>query len=127
MRGFDGQAKTVRPLWVFLVDQGLSEGLFRRARETRPRLHIMLPAYACGFVTGAFLQKGSAVVDAKSDNLYPPNHPKSEEVDQETCRKTNRMSQNLVRPDGQISEITEYRPKMNGVPPGPLLPQPLSL
>jgi DNA-binding LacI/PurR family transcriptional regulator len=42
--------------------------------------------------------------------------------DQETRPKTNRMSQNLVRPDGQISEITESHPKMNRVPPGPLLP-----
>jgi len=79
----------------------------------------MLPAYDCGFVAGVAPQKGSAVVGAKSDNLYPPNHPESEEVDQETCRKTNRMSQNLVRPDGQISEITESHPKMNGVPPNP--------
>jgi hypothetical protein len=63
----------------------------------------MLPDPACGFVIGAILTKGSAVVGAKSDNLCPPNHPESEEVDQKTYRKTNRMSQNLVDPNAPVS------------------------
>ncbi len=103
MRGFDGQPKRAGPIWIFLVDQGLPEGFFRRARETRPRIHIMLPAYACGFVAGATPKKGGAVADANSDNSYLPNHPESEEVDQKACRKTNRTSQNLVEPNAPVS------------------------
>ena len=103
MRGFDGWAKRAGPIWVFLVDQGLPEGFFGRAREPHTRIHIMLPAYACGFVAGVAPKKGGAVADANSDNSYAPNHPESEEVDQETYRKTNRMGQNLDEPDGHIS------------------------
>ena len=103
MRGFDGWVKRVGPVWVFLVDQGLPEGFSLRARETRPRIHIMLPAYACGFVAGVVPRKGGAVADANSDNSYLPNHPESEEVDQKTYRKTNRMIQNLVEQNAPVS------------------------
>jgi len=41
-------------------------------------------------------ENGGAVVSANSDNSYLPNHPGSKEVDEETCPKTSRMSQNLV-------------------------------
>jgi hypothetical protein len=63
----------------------------------------MLPAYACGFVAGVAPKKGGAVADANSDNSYAPNHPESEEVDQKTYRKTNRMGQNLVEPNAPVS------------------------
>jgi hypothetical protein len=63
----------------------------------------MLPAYACGFVAGVTPQKGGAVADVNSDNSYLQNHSESEEVDQKTCRKTNRMSQNLVAPNAPVS------------------------
>jgi hypothetical protein len=66
----------------------------------------MLPAYACGFVAGVVPRKGGAVADANSDNSYLPNHPESEEVDQKTYRKTNRMSQNLVDPNAPVSGTT---------------------
>jgi hypothetical protein len=63
----------------------------------------MLPACACGFVAGVTPKNGGAVAGANSDNSYLPNHLESEEVDQKTCRKTNKMSQNLVDLNAPIS------------------------
>ena len=44
-----------------------------------------------------------AIASVNSDNSYLPDHPGSEEVTQKTCRKTNRMSQNLDELDGHVS------------------------